>query len=129
MADYKKFFKVASDAGFVVGNKDTNPREHRVVFQVNRPENQTTLFGTKVVDSVVDMPLLGNNYDRNTPGTLLDSILSLPELGGDNSPHSDYLCQGVTCARGQQQPALEQFRQTHTKPTLILRDGSEIRGQ
>lgn len=119
----EKFYDVAEKSGFVVSKGDTDLNEHRVLFQVNRLENKST------VDSVADMPFLGNNYDRNAPGALRDSILSLPELIGDNSPHSDYLCQGITCAQGQQQPALEKFRQTHTKPTFILPNGNHVQSK
>ncbi|MBD3620057.1 MAG: hypothetical protein HUJ28_11345 [Chromatiales bacterium] len=125
-----KFFKVAQESGFKVNEETTDSTESRVVFQVNRPDGKSTIFGTRVVDSVADMPLLGNNWNRERPVSFIDSFASIPLVlfGGDKSPHSDYICQGVACAGGQQ-PSVEHFRNTHPKPILILHDGSQVRAQ
>ena len=53
----------------------------------------------------------------------------MPKLFSGSSPHSNYLCQGVLCAPGNQQPAVEQFRLRHTKPTFIEPDGSRTVSQ
>ena len=123
-----KFFKVARESGFIVKKEETDSTESRVVFQVNRPDGKSTIFGTRVVDSVADMPLLGNNWDRERHGSIIDSFASIPLVlfGGDKSPHSDYICQGVACAGGQQL-SVEHFRNTNPKPILILHDGSQVR--
>ena len=109
------FYNMAIASGFKV---DFDLTKSNVLFQVNRPEGETSFFGYQRVDPVSDMPILmGGN------GSFVESLLStpyvLPPLN-KNSPHSNYLCQGLTCAGvGNQQPYLESARCKYTKPTIL----------
>ena len=112
--DSDKFYSMAEDANFIVSEKSD---ESNVLFQVNRPEGETSFFGLPLVDPVADMPFfLGGN------GSFVESLFSLPYviLPLDKaSPHSNYLCRGKTCSSNQKQPLLESVRDNYPNPTLI----------
>ncbi|WP_020210959.1 hypothetical protein [Gilvimarinus chinensis] len=70
------------------------------MFQTNRPEGETSLFGFPLVDSVSDLPgFLGGNYNQGEGGSLGGSIISLPKLFTDDSAHSNYICQTAACTK------------------------------
>jgi len=108
------FYEMAKEAKFSV-NKNLDVSN--VLFQLNRPEGETSFFGLPLVDPVADMPfLLGGN------GSFAESLFSVPYLFppfNENSPHSNYLCQGKSCASNQKQPLLESVRDNYPDPTLL----------
>ena len=112
--DSDDFYKMAEKAGFKV---DKDFTKSNVLFQVNRPEGVTSFFGTQMVDSVSDMSfIMGGN------GNFKESFLSLPyvifDLGKEN-PHSNYLCQGRTCAgTGNRQLFLDSARDNYYNPSI-----------
>jgi len=111
--DSDDFYIMAKKGGFKV---DKDITKSNVLFQVNRPEGVTSYFGIQMVDPVSDMPfVMGGN------GTFKESFLSLRYVFSDkDNPHSDYLCQGLTCAgAGNQQPYLESARDKYYNPTII----------
>jgi filamentous hemagglutinin len=103
------FYLAARNSGFLVTR---SPDSNRAIFQANHPQGETSLLGYPMVDPISDMPFIGGgNYSSNAnSGALLGSFLSLPFSGSDRSPHTNYLCQGVTCAQSPNQPALNEFR-------------------
>jgi len=112
--DSNDYYKMAKEAKFLVSK---NLVDSNVVFQVNRPGGETSFIGLPLVDPVADMPyLLGGN------GSFAESLFSIPYLippFNENSPHSNYLCQGKTCASNQKQPLLESVRDNYPDPTLL----------
>ncbi len=112
--DSDMFYSMADDANFIVSE---NLDYSNVLFQVNRPEGETSFFGLPLVDSVADMPLLlGGN------GSFGESLLSLPYVIfplDKASPHSNYLCQGKTCASNRKQLLLESVRDNFPDPTIL----------
>jgi len=109
------FYVLAQESGFRI-NK--NLAKSNVLFQVNRPESVTSLFGAQMVDPVSDMPIfMGGN------GSFNESFLSLPYVIFDldkESPHSNYLCQGLTCAdAGNLQSYLNSARDKYTNPEIL----------
>jgi len=119
------FFRVVDESGFIVKDikdKDTKNKDKRVIFQINRPIGQTSFFGLPLVDAVADSPLFGGNYNYDgTTNGFWGSILSIPVLFTDDSPHSNYLCQGITCGSGSNQVPLKDFRDSgkYITPTYI----------
>lgn len=117
------FHYATAASGFKYSDIETG--ENRVVFQQNENARETSFFGYPLTDTVPT--LLGWNHDPETDGSVAGSILSVPYLFGSASPHSNYLCQGVTCAPGGAgQPAIEQARPQYIRSTLIEPDGKRI---
>jgi len=71
---------------------------------------------------------LGSNsrYGDNLPDIYFwDAMISLVSTGSDNSPHSNYLCQGLSCAKGTVNSAvLQNYRnsEAYSPSTIITRD-------
>jgi len=110
----RDFYQLANDARFEVSD---DPKNSSALFQVNRPEGITSFLGYQMVDPVSDMPILmGGN------GSFTESLFSVPYVVlplYKDSPHSNYLCQGLTCAgRENQQIYLDSARDEYSPPTI-----------
>ena len=110
--DSDDFYSLAKESGFRV---DFDLANSNILFQVNRPGGETSYLGYQLVDPVSDMPIfMGGN------GSFWESLLSLPKLFDDNSPHSNYLCQGLTCADSNSQSSLGSARNKYFTPTIEI---------
>ncbi|WP_339896589.1 hemagglutinin repeat-containing protein [uncultured Gilvimarinus sp.] len=117
---FDAFIEVTTQAGFpTYVENQSRGLEPNLIFQTNRPEGETSLFGFPLVDSVSDAPVfLGGNFNQGQGGSLGGSIFSLPELFADHSPHSNYICQTPACTESSESipSAVQTFRDNLRTP-------------
>jgi len=117
---FDTFIEVTTEAGIpaYVRNED-NKLVPNLIFQTNRPEGETSLFGFPLVDPVSDMPVfLGGNHNQGEGGSLGGSFFSVPSLFTDGSPHSNYICQTPACTESPESmpSAVQTFRDSLRTP-------------
>lgn len=77
--------------------------------------NEPLLFGLVRKNDTVSTVLGGN---AASAGEFFGGVVSAITLFGNNSDHSNYLCQGTFCAN--EQPAVEKLRPKLTNPKNLL---------
>lgn len=113
--DAVKFHEDAMKAGF--------EKELNHVFQINRPDEKIIGIFPKT-DTVSDLVGLNMRYSEDPVARTIGAILSFGTLFGENSPHSNYLCQTAAC-KDTSSDLNTQFKngRKYITPTLIDAEG------